>query len=519
MEEQFAELVVIAERVRRLAQDMQGPGPSELQKLLNDIGESQRQLVGLNESDSEYTQLVHKIARLREIYDWGRNRGDGSPSVETIRMLSLLVQVCDNASNSSGSNREHLFQDAYNMILKFSKKNRLPRMSKYNRDLLLKTMDRARRLISNTRREPRYNQRINEVKLWIEGLTVAKELPGVVTFWTRLSDGSPWKTDDEYIEFINDKIQKYKDENGISELSLGVSAQQGLFHLETVCEWYANSHKGSLEDVLASFFAVDFLITIGVDASEVKKLKDIMINFIVGVNIMKEEIPQMKIDVAGVVDCVERVDDNVLLEYGVPLSNKKQMVTSIENIRDIVASSAEIKRVVLQDDGDFKMFWTRYGDGRWRTTDPIFIETINERLLDCERELGRNDFDYADVDERVYYIYDKIRTWWHRSGRRHLETVLSSFFAVEFYRKAVGGDSSVDEVEKIFTDYISGVTATDQDIVIATNTKISEFGNKIREMSSEYFNVFRIPEYNRSIMERGINGIMGWITLRFERNN
>ena len=519
MEEQFAELVVIAERVRRLAQDMQGPGPSELQKLLNDIGESQRQLVGLNESDSEYTQLVHKIARLREIYDWGRNRGDGSPSVETIRMLSLLVQVCDNASNSSGSNREHLFQDAYNMILKFSKKNRLPRISKFNRDLLSRTMERARRLISNTPREPRYHQCINEVKQWIEGLTVAKELPGVVTFWTRLSDGSSWKTDDEYIEFINDKIQKYKNENGISELSLGVSAQQGLFHLETVCEWYANSHKGSLEDVLASFFAVDFLITIGVDASEVKKLKDIMINFIVGVNIMKEEIPQMKIDVAGVVDCVKRVDDNVLLEYGVPLSNKKQMVTSIENIRDIVASSAESKRVVLQDDGDFKMFWTRYGDGRWRTTDPIFIETINERLLDCERELGRNDFDYADVDERVYYIYDKIRTWWRRSGRRHLEIVLSSFFAVEFYRKAVGGDSFADEVEKIFTDYISGVTEPDRGTLLAKNTKISEFVAKIHAMPSDLFTDFRIAEYNRAVMERGMYGMMGWMTVRFDKNN
>jgi hypothetical protein len=332
-----------------------------------------------------------------------------------------------------------------------------------------------------------------------------------------LSDGSPWKTDDEYVEFIKDKIQKYKNENGVSELSLEVSAQQDLFHLETVCEWYASPHKGSLEDVLASFFAVDFLITIGVDASEVKKLKDMLINFIVGVNIMKEEVPQMKSDVGGVVDCVERVDDDVLLEYGVPLSNKKHMVTSIENIRDSVASSAESRRVVLQDDGDFKMFWTRYANGGFRTTDPIFIETINERLLEYERRIGHNYFNYEDVDERVYYIYDKIRTWWRRSGRRHLEIVLSSFFAVEFYRTAVGGDSSIDEVEKIFTDYISGVSFPDQDIVIASNTKISEFANKIHSMSSGYFDAFRIPEYNRSIMERGINGMMGWITLRFEK--
>jgi hypothetical protein len=90
---------------------------------------------------------------------------------------------------------------------------------------------------------------------------------------------------------------------------------------------------------------------------------------------------------------------------------------------------------------------------------------------------------------------------------------------VDFYRNAVGGDSSIDEVEKIFTDYISGVSFPDQDIVTATNTKISEFGNKIHGMSNVYFDVFRIPEFNRSIMERGINGMMGWITLRFENRN
>ena len=518
MDKQYAELVKIAERVRQLAKDMQGPKPSELLRLLNDIDESRSQLAGMEESDSEYTRLVNKIARLRGVYEWGRNRGDGSPSVETIRMLSLLVQICEDASKPSGLNRENLFKDAYNMILKFSKKNRLPKISTFNRDLLLKTMDRAQTLIRNTR-HGRYEQCITDIKKWIEGLTVARELPGIVTFWTRLSDGSPWKTDDEYVEFIRYKIQKYKDEKGVGELSLEVSTQQDLFHLETVCEWYASPHKGSLEDVLASFFAVDFLITVDVDASEVKKLKDMLINFIVGVNIMKEDIPQMKIDVAGAVDRVKRVDDNVLLEYGVPLSNKKQMVTSIENIRDIVASLAESRRVVLQDDGDFKMFWTRYANGGFRTTDPIFIETINERLLECEREIGHNHFNYEDVDERVYYIYDKIRTWWRRSGRRHLETVLSSFFAVEFYRTAVGGDSSIDEVEKIFTDYISGVSFPDQDIVIASNTKISEFANKIHSMSSGYFDAFRIPEYNRSVMERGINGMMGWITLRYEKSN
>ena len=244
----------------------------------------------------------------------GANRGDGSPSVETIRMLSLLVQICEDASKPSGLNRENLFKDAYNMILKFSKKNRLPRISTFNRDLLLKTMDRAQTIIRNTR-YGRYELCIVDINKWIGGITVAKELPGVVTFWTRLSDGSPWKTDDEYVEFIRDKIQTYKDENGVGELSLEVSAQKDLFHLETVCEWYASPHKGSLEDVLASFFAVDFLITIGVGASEMKKLKDMLINFIVGVNIMKEEVPQMKIDFGSVVDCVKHVDDNVLLEY------------------------------------------------------------------------------------------------------------------------------------------------------------------------------------------------------------
>ena len=113
MDKQYAELVKIAERVRQLAKDMQGPKPSELQRLLNDIDESRSQLDGMEESDSEYTRLVNKIARLREIYEWGRNRGDGSPSVETIRMLSLLVWACENASKPSGLYRENLFKDGW----------------------------------------------------------------------------------------------------------------------------------------------------------------------------------------------------------------------------------------------------------------------------------------------------------------------------------------------------------------------------------------------------------------------
>ena len=531
MDEQYAELVTIAERVRRLAQDMQGPGaqnmqgpgPSELQKLLNDIGESQRQLVGLNASDSEYTRLVNKTARLREIYEWGRNRGDGSPSVRTIRNLSLLMPICDTISNSSGVNRENLFQDAYNMILKFSKKDRLPRMSKYNRDLLLRTMDRARRLILRTPRESRYDQCITEVKLWIEGLTVAKELPGVVTFWTRLSDGTPWKTDAEYIEFINKKVQQYKSEHGAPELDPAVLGQQGMFNLETVCEWYSSApnRRCSLEDVLASFFAVDFLAAIGVGGTAVDDLREVLINFIANLKMLKPNVGRVNEDIASVVNHIQQISPDTLLEYGIPTPNKQQMIASIEKIRSVVASWAvDVIEVNPEGYNGFLMFWTNHNDGMPRMMDSAYIDIMRGRLLKYQLDNGVFELTYENTDQRVYYIYSKIIEWWEQHLNRGfwLVNIIASFFAVEFARMVAGSSSAeVDEVERILVGYVAGERVAVESLV-QTNVKLSDFRCTVDAYSRDQFSRFQVPFGNRSRMATGILSMMGFISQRSERH-
>lgn len=520
MDEKFKELVVIAERVYQLAKSMRGARPNELQMLLRDIEESERQLSDTDENDSEHAWLSSKITRLKEIREWAWNKQDNSLSIETVRILSLLVQVCKTLPDASGICYEGLFQDAFKMILAFSRKNLLPRILRINRDLIIRVMNLAKGLISNSLRRNKFNQCIDTVKRWIVTLPVATELPGVVTFWTRLSDGNPWKTDAEYIEFINRKVQQYKSEHGATELDPAVSGQQGMFNLETVCEWYSvPNRRCSLEDVLASFFAVDFLAAIGVGGTAVDDLREVLINFIANLKMLRPNVGRMNEDIASVVNHIQQISPDTLLEYGIPTPNKQQMIASIEKIRSVVASWAvDVIEVNPEGYNGFLMFWTNHNDGMPRMMDSAYIDIMRGRLLKYQVDNGVYELTYENADQRVYYIYSKIIEWWEQHLNRGfwLVNIIASFFAVEFARMVVGSSSAeVDEVERILVGYVAGERVAVES-VLRTNVKLSDFRCTVDAYSKEQFSRFQVPFGNRSRMAAGILGVMGFISQRSE---